>query len=109
LRFFARIFDACVVERQLRRRDGKLRVAVESLQTVRRKEFFWVPVANLAGAAHMKRARVEARDAANAALLSKNSVPKVFASSPDASNGPDPSDDRASSAHAVTLLAIVST
>src|SRR5205823_3725516 len=109
LRFFAGILKACVVERELRRRDGELRIAVEPFQTVRRKEFFRIPIVNLAGATNLEGARIEACDALDAALLGENSVPKILAPMSDASDWTDPGDDCASSAHAVTLFAFAST
>src|SRR5206468_4148116 len=69
LRFLARILEARIVKRQLRRCDRELRIAVEPFQAVRCKEYFRIPVMNLAGATHAKGAWVEAPDAANAALL----------------------------------------
>jgi hypothetical protein len=57
----------------------------------------------------VKGAGIETGDAANTALLGQNSIPKVFATAPDARDAPDPGDDSASSAHAVTLFALVST
>src|SRR6266480_2223491 len=109
LRFFAGILKARIAERQLRRCDGKLRIAVEPFQTVRRKEFFRIPIVNLARATNLEGARIEACDALNTALLGENSVPKVFAPMSDASDWTDPGDDNASSAHAVTLFAFSST
>src|SRR5437667_1997055 len=69
LRFFAGIVEARIVKRQLSRCDRELRIAVEPLQTMRCKEFFRIPIVNLAGATHAKGARVEARDAADSAFL----------------------------------------
>ena len=109
LRTLAGIVQARVVECQLRRGDSELRIAVEPLQAVWREEFFRIPIADLAGATHVKGAGIETGDGADAALLGQNSIPKVFATAPDASDGPDPSDDSASSAHTVTLFAFAST
>src|SRR5437867_12804758 len=47
LRFFAGILKARIVERQLRRCDGKLRIAIEPFHTVRRTEFFLITIVYL--------------------------------------------------------------
>ena len=64
LRLFARIFEASVVQSQLRRGNGELRITIEPLQALRRKKFFWIPILNFASAPHLERARVEVCDAA---------------------------------------------
>src|SRR2546425_3136246 len=97
LRFFAGILKARIVECELCRCDGELRIAVEPFQTVRRKEFFRIPIVNLAGATNLEGARIEACDALDATLLGQNPVPKIFASMSDASDRPDPGDYRVAS------------
>src|SRR5207249_10999066 len=50
--FFAGIIDVRVVQRELCRYDGELRVAVEAFQTVRGKNLVRIPIVNLAGPMH---------------------------------------------------------
>src|SRR2546429_4748192 len=108
-RSFAEIIDVRVVQRELCRYDGELRVAVEALQTVRWKKLFRIPIANLAGTTHSEHTWIKTCDTVNAALFRQNPVPKRIDARADACNGPDTGDDRASSAHAVTLFALAST
>jgi hypothetical protein len=98
-----------IIERELCGDDGELRVAVKPFQTVRRKKFFWIPIANLAGATNAENARIEACDATNAALFRENSVPKTIDADADACDGTDTGDDCASLVHAATLFALAST
>src|SRR5205823_6696024 len=107
--FFTGIGELRVIERQLRRRNSELRIAVESLQTVRREKIFRIPIVNFAGATHPKGAGVEAGNTLDSAPLGENPVPKICAPTSDASDGPNPGDNGASSAHAVTGLAWPST
>jgi hypothetical protein len=109
LRSFPRVIDAGIIERELRRRDCKLRVAIESSEALRRKMLLWSPVADFAGAPHLKRLGIETGDATDAGFFGENSVPKFLASASDASDGTDSSNDRAPSAHAITVLAFDST
>src|ERR1700736_7068218 len=109
LRLFARIFQPCIIEREFGGRDGKLRITIEPLETMRREKFFWIPIANFTRAAHMERTDIKAGDPADTALLGENSVPKIFASVPDARDRTNSGDDGASPAHAVTLFALAST
>src|SRR5438105_1005325 len=109
LRLFARIFEASVVQSQLRRGNGELRITIEPLQALRRKKFFWIPILNFASAPHLERARVEVCDAADPAFLRENSIPKTIDTFADAGDGADSGDNRASSCHAATLFAVVST
>src|SRR5207253_7210148 len=80
--FFARVLDLRIVKRKLGGYDGELGVAVKPFQTLRRKKLFWVPIANLASATNTENARIEARDASNAAPFCQNSVPETI--DPDA-------------------------
>src|SRR5437867_7059423 len=109
LRLFARIFNSGVIERELSRSHGELRVAIKPLQTLRRKKFFRVPIADFSGATHLERLRVKAGNVADPGLLGKDAVPKAFPSVPNAGDRTDASDDGASSAHAATLFALAST
>src|SRR6266511_4529894 len=109
LRLFAGILDVRIIERQLRRHDCELCVAVESFQTVWRKKHLRVPITNLAGRAHAEDARIETGDVIDAAFFGENCVPKILAPMPDAGDWPNSSDNSASLAHAVTLFALVST
>src|SRR5437773_11612524 len=105
---FTGVLDLRIIKRQLRRYDGELRVAVKSLQTLRRKKFFWIPIANLASATNTENTRIEACDAPNATPFRENSVLEMIDAGADACDRPDTGDDRASSAHAVTLSALAS-
>ena len=57
---FARIVDPGVIEGELRRGYGKLRITIEALQPSWRKMFLRIPTANLAGASNLERPGVEA-------------------------------------------------
>jgi hypothetical protein len=106
---FPRIFDPGVIERELGRSHRKLRIPIEPLQTLWRKEFLRIPVADFSGATHLERLRIKSGNAANPSLLGKDAVPKVFPSMPDASDGTNSGDDCAPSTHAATLFACAST
>src|SRR5439155_2870552 len=109
LRFFAGIFELRVIEGELRRCDGELRIAIEPFQTVRREKCLRIPIANLTCTPHAESAGIEACDAVDTALLGENSVPKILASMSDASDRTDSGDNDTSSAHALTLFALAST
>src|ERR1700724_2530828 len=109
LRLFARIFQPCIIEREFGGSDGKLRITIKPLETMRRKKFFRIPIANFTCAAHTERTDIKAGNPADAAFLGENSIPKIFASMPDASDRSDSGGDGASPAHAVTLFALAST
>src|SRR4029077_17336729 len=109
LRLLAGVIDLCVLEREFRRYDGELRVGVEPFQTLLCEKLFRIPLGNFAGTTDTKNARVEACDTPNAAPFRQNSVPKIIDADADACDRTDTSDDRAPSAHAVTLFACLST
>ena len=120
LRFFARILDARVGQREPCRYDCELRVTIETFQTMRQEKFFRIPIANLACASHVKHAGVEACDAINTTFFRQDSIPKIIHAGANACDGTNPGDDRASPgvprrslwrgrAHAVTLFALAST
>src|ERR1700720_2405054 len=109
LRLFARIFQPCIIECEFGGRDGKLRVTIEPFETMRRKKFFRIPIANFTPAAHMERIDVKAGNPADAALLGKDRFPEVLPPMPDAGDWADAGDDRAPSAHAATWFPLVST
>ena len=104
LRPLLRIFNPGVIERELCRCDGKLRVAVESFQTVWREEFLRVPIINLAGDTHAKAADVKIRNRTDPGFLGENAFPKTIDAFADASNGAEAGDDNASSIHIITLF-----
>src|SRR5207249_430514 len=106
---FTGVLDLRILERELCCHDGKLCVSVEALQTLRRKKFFRIPIANLASATNAENTRIEACDAPNATPFRENSVPEMIDAGADACDRPDTGDDRASSAHAVTLSALAYT
>src|SRR4029077_4520319 len=101
-------FDVRIIERQLRRHDCELRIAVESFQTVRRKKYLRVPIMNLAGRAHAEDAGIEACDVVDTAFFRQNCVPEILASVADAGDWPNASDNSAFLAHVVTLLVFAS-
>ena len=70
LRLFARPFDAGVVERELGRGDGKLRVAIEPFQPMRRKKFFRNPDRNLRRAMRVEDRAVETSSTRRTPLFS---------------------------------------
>src|SRR5439155_17449251 len=107
--FFAGIIDLRVIQRELCRYYCELRVAIKPFQTLRRKKTFWFPTANLAGATNAENAWIEARDAPNAALFRKDSVPKIIDADANACDGTDARDDRAPPVHAATLFTLAST
>src|ERR1700676_4397152 len=104
LRFFTRIFNAGIVEREFGGGDRELRVTIEPLQAMRREKFCRIPVANLAAAMRIEPVGVERGNAIDTALLRKNAIPEVINAFANARDRTDASNDRASSAHAVTLL-----
>ena len=95
LRIFRRIGEASVIESELRRRDGELRVTIETFQSMRRKKIFRRPVTNFSSATRVKAARVESRDGNDATFFRANIVPEIFASASDASDRSEPGNDRA--------------
>src|SRR5207302_8967054 len=94
---------------ELGRRDGKLGVAIESLQSMRRKKLFRVPVVNLSDHANAESARFEIVDPTNAGFLGANPVPKTFNAFADTSDRTETGNDNASPFHAVTFFARAST
>src|SRR5260370_4722177 len=92
-RLFASIFQPCIIESEFGGRDGKLRVTIEPFETMRRKKFFRIPNANFTHAEHTERIDIKAGAPADAAFLGENSVPKIFASVPAASDRTDSGDD----------------
>src|SRR5262249_25908708 len=107
--FLFRIFNSAVFERKFSRRDRKLCVAIEPLQTMWRKEFFWVPIVDLSGDANAEGAHVKIRNRSDSGFLGENSVPKAFHAFTHASDWAKAGDDNASSAHAVTVFVRAST
>ena len=59
LRIFARPIEAGVGERELRRADGKLRITIEPLQSMGRKEFLRRPIRNFRRAMRVEDRAVE--------------------------------------------------
>ncbi len=84
-----------IIERHLRRRDGKLRVAIEPLQAMRRKIILGHPIRNFSAAMRVEFRRVETGDRSNAALLRAHSTPEIFAADSDAGNRTDAGNNRA--------------
>jgi hypothetical protein len=120
LRLLAGILKARILQRELRRDDGELRVAIKPFQPLRRKKLLRVPIANFTGTSHTKHAGIKARDAADPASFRHDSIPKPIETDADARNRTDTSNDRASPGlprrslwrrrtHAVTLFAFAST
>src|SRR5688500_16575045 len=99
LRRLLRIRKPGIVERHPGRSDGKLRVAVESLQAVRRKIIFRDPVGNFAAAMRVEFIGVEAGDPLDAALFSAQTAPKLFSSRSDAGDRANSGNDCATSGH----------
>ena len=60
LRIFARPLEAGVGERELGRADGKLRITIETLQPMGRKEFLRHPIRNFRRAMRVEDRAVEA-------------------------------------------------
>src|SRR5437660_6559113 len=106
---FARAFDSGVIERELGRSHGELRVTIKPLQTLRGKEFFRIPIADFAGATHLKRLGVEAGNAGDPGLLGKVAIPEMFPSVTYAGDWSDTGDDCGPSTPAATLFVGAST
>src|SRR5438093_12974791 len=106
---FTGVLDLRIIKRQLRRYDGELRVAVKSFQTLRRKKFLWIPIANLASATNRENTLIEACDAPNATPFRENSVPEMIYADADACDRPDTDEYCASSAHEGPFGAFAST
>src|SRR6266545_5252261 len=109
VRFFLRIFDSGVVERELGRSDRELRVTIESLESVRWKKFFGIPIVNLSGNANAEPADVKTGNWTDAGFFGEDSFPKTFNTFADASDRTEAGNDDASSIHAVTGFAGAST
>src|SRR6266480_930227 len=130
LGLFAGILKARILQRELRRDDGELRVTIKPFQPLRRKKLLGIPIANFTGTSHPKHGGIKTRDAADPAAFRHDSIPKPIETDADAGNRTDTSDDRASPglprrlvrrsvgeggslwrrrAHAVTLFAFAST
>jgi hypothetical protein len=103
-RFVLRVFNPCVIECEFCRRNGELRVTVESFQSMRRKKLFRIPVIRLAGNPNAERADIETLDPTNAGFFGQDSTPKAVNAFADASDWAKTGDDNASSFHAVTLF-----
>src|SRR6478609_1967024 len=84
-----------VLERQKGGRDGKLCVAVETLQPVRRKERGGIPIADFPTAMRFIGAGVEGSDPVDPAACRTNTIPKGILSDPCAGDRADSSDDDA--------------
>src|SRR5262245_52033353 len=89
-------FDMRVFQRELRRHDCKLRVAIEAFQALRRKVVFGIPITDFPSASHMEHARVETRDAADTALFRDDGLPKPIDTSPNPRDRPDTGNNCAS-------------
>src|SRR6516225_2102696 len=98
----ARPSDARVRKRELRGGDGKLRVAIETLEAMGWKKFFRRPIVNLAAAMRVKDCRVETADTRDAAPFRAHSVPEIIDTCADAGDRTDAGDDRAAPAHAAS-------
>src|SRR5205085_586206 len=100
LRPFARIGEPGIIERHFGRGDGKLRVAIEPFQTMRRKVIFGDPIQNLTGAMRVELRGIKARNPADPAFLRAQSAPEIFAPDPDGGDGTEAGDDCATLRHA---------
>src|SRR6476619_8330701 len=96
LRIFARPIEASVGERELGRADGKLRITIETLQSMGRKEFLRHPVRNFRRAMRVEDRAVEAFHLANAASLGTQTVPKTVPSNAGGGDRAEPGDNCAS-------------
>jgi hypothetical protein len=94
-----RIRKPGVVERHLGGSDGKLRVAIESLQAVGRKMIFRDPVGNFAAAMRVKFGRIETGDPLDAALLGAQAAPKIVPAGSDAGDRTDARNNCATPGH----------
>src|SRR5260370_7445417 len=99
LRPLLRIFNPGVIERELCRCDGKLRVAVESFQTVWREEFFRVPIINLSGDTHAKAADVKIRNRTDPGFLRDDAFPNTIDALPHTNNEPQSAHNHPSPIH----------
>src|SRR5437016_13757264 len=95
-----RIRDAVIVQFQYSQSNGKLRIAVEALQSMRRKKFSRAPTGNFATAMGIEHRSIESGDARDSTLLGENTFPKILDARPDASDRADSGDDCAPSLHA---------
>src|SRR6266566_10048588 len=120
LGLFAGILKARIIQRELCRDDGELRVTIKPFQPLRRKKLLGIPIANFTGTSHPKHGGIKTRDAADPAPFRHDSIPKPIETDADAGNRTDTSDDRASpglrrrslwrtGVHTVTLFAFAST
>src|SRR2546428_9260000 len=103
LRMLTRIYKARILQRQFRRGDGKLRIAIQSLQTMWRKKILRIPIANFARAMRIESARVECRNFDDAAFFRANTAPEILPTSTNACNRSDAGNDRATFAHRAAI------
>src|SRR5205807_4988090 len=104
----SRISEASIVQCQFSRGNGKLRIAVEALQSMRRKKFSRTPTGNFATAMGIEHRSIESGDAHDSTLLRENTFPKILDARPDASDRADSGDDCAPSLHAARCFPLFS-
>src|SRR4029077_18706070 len=84
LRLFAGILKARILQLELRRDDGELRVTIKPFQPLWRKKLLGIPIANFTRTSHPKHAGIKTRDAADRAALRYDSIPQRIEHEDDA-------------------------
>src|SRR6266700_7759681 len=103
-----RIDEASIIQCQFSRGNGKLRIAIQALQSMRREKFSRAPIGNFATAMGVEHRRIERGDARDSTFLGEDPFPKILDARPDASDWADSGDDCAPSLHAARCFLLFS-
>src|SRR5450432_3302939 len=104
LRMLARPFDARVIERQLRRGNGKLRITIEPLQSMWRKKFRRRPIRNLGRAMSVEDRGVKTFHPPDAAPFGAQAAAEIVAADAYRGNWSDAGNNGASFGFAHRLV-----
>src|SRR5439155_19443642 len=103
-----RIGKASIIQCQFSRGNGKLRIAIQALQSMRREKFSRAPLGNFATAMGVEHRSIERWDARGSTFLGEEPCPKIFDAHPDGGMRGDSGDYRASSRHVARRLSLFS-
>src|SRR5436309_13208028 len=82
-----RIGEASIIQCQFSRGNGKLRIAIQALQSMRRDKVSRTPIGNFATALGGERRSIETGDAHDSPFLAVDTFPKRSAAHPDERDG----------------------
>src|SRR5438477_10533305 len=94
-----RIGETSIIQCQFSRGNGKLRIAIQALQSMRREKFSRTPVGNFATAMGVEHRSIERGDARDSTFLGEDPFLKIFDAHPDTGDRADSGDDCALSLH----------